>query len=463
LTREEKTVKAFKVVSRWSTLAAVAIGFALLPFAASADSDNERRSRTVKVDCGKGDTIAKALKQGEEGKPLVIVVRGVCNEIVSIPRDDVTLQADPVTGGSVNGGPPDPNGPNVITITGRQVTIDGLSVTGGRNGIQGEGASRLTILNCTVHSGRTGIVFFQGASGTVDNCTLQGNPRDGLAIESASATVINSTITQNGGGQQGIGGRGILVTNAGGARIGITNRGVFGPNTISGNISDGIGITIGASAFVGGNTISANGRFGVSVVSGASADLVGGNMITNNGQTGVLSQASQTLIGDSAFGAPTTVNTISSNGATGPQNGGIQAFAGGQLLVSDATISNNTGVAVQAFEAGVIELRGTTAVTVPTSVQTAGANVQFGSTLRVREAASIVSGTSHGILASNLTSVNITNANVVQGNGPGAFGVLCFTTSTTPPITAASAATLTGNLTHVTGTAGSNAGCNVFP
>src|SRR5262249_61839603 len=109
---------------------------------------------------------------------------------------------------------------------------------------------------------------------------------------------------------------------------------------------------------------------------GASADLVGGNMITNNGQTGVLSQASQTLIGDSAFGAPTTVNTISSNGATGPQNGGIQAFAGGQLLVSDATSSNNSRRAVQAVDAGVIELRGTTAVTVPTSFQTAGANGQ---------------------------------------------------------------------------------------
>src|SRR5262249_56030216 len=83
LTREEKTVKAFKVVSRWSTLAAVAIGFALLPFAASADSDNERRSRTVKVDCGKGDTIAKPLNQAEQAKPLLTLFRATYPKIVS--------------------------------------------------------------------------------------------------------------------------------------------------------------------------------------------------------------------------------------------------------------------------------------------------------------------------------------------------------------------------------------------
>jgi hypothetical protein len=96
---------------------------------------------------------------------------------------------------------------------------------------------------------------------------------------------------------------------------------------------------------------------------------------------------------------------------------------------------------------------------VPAAGTTAGALVQFGSTFRLRDTASIVSGTSSGIQASNDTSVNIRDATVtVQGHGPGAVGVQCFISA---PMTA-SAATLTGNLTGVTGTAGSNSGCNVF-
>ena len=161
------------------------------------------------------------------------------------------------------------------------------------------------------------------------------------------------------------------------------------------------------------------------------------------------------------MGLPTT-NTISGNStSTSPtSNGGIFAFEGAVIRVNDATIINNTGPAVQAFERGTIELRGSTTVTVPASGATAGAVVQFGSTLRLRDSASIVSATSDGIQASNLTAVNIRDAtSVVQGNGAGRFGVLCFASAPTE----AGAVTLTGNLTSVTGNAGAHVGCNVFP
>ena len=77
----------------------------------------------------------------------------------------------------------------------------------------------------------------------------------------------------------------------------------------------------------------------------------------------------------------------------------------------------------------------------PRAGTTVGAVVNFGSTMRLRDTASVTSSTSHGIQVSNLSAVNI-NGNTVHGNGPGAFGVQCFSTS---PMTA-SAATLTGNL-----------------
>ena len=124
--------------------------------------------------------------------------------------------------------------------------------------------------------------------------------------------------------------------------------------------------------------------------------------------------------------------------------------------MANATISNNTGPAIQAFEAGNIELRGSTTVTVPAAGATDGALIQFGSTLRVRDTASI-DATGHGISASNLGAVNLRDTNPVHG-GPGKFGINCFLTA---PMTA-SAVALTGTLTNVSGGSAPTAGCNLF-
>lgn len=329
--------------------------------------------------------------------------------------------------------------------------VNGIAISEGSAGtIVGGTVERSTASNIFVGRASSGQIGL-GSNGLTGGVTIRDGLSNGIAIEGGNATIVYSTIMDNAL-------RGIVISNGGSARIGVTNNNaVFGQNTISGNRTDGIGIFHSSAAFVGGNTINANVLFGINVGQAAAA-IVGGNAITNNGQTGVFVRAGQVLIGDPGFGPPTTLNTISGNGATGPNNGGIFAFEAGNLFVTDATISDNIGPAVQAFEAGVIELRGSTAVTVPSIGTTVGAAVRFGSTLRVRDTASIVSATSDGIQASNNTSVNI-SGNSIQGNGVGAFGVRCVTTF---PMTA-SAATLTGNLTAVTGSTGSDTGCNVFP
>lgn len=238
------------------------------------------------------------------------------------------------------------NGANGIAITEGSAG----SVVGGT--VETSVASNLFVGRAS--SGQIGL----GSNGLTGGVTIRNGSSNGIAVEGGNATIVFSTITGNAL-------RGIVVSNAGSARIGVTNtNSVFGANTISGNGTDGIGVFHSGGAFIGGNTIDANHAFGISVGQ-AAVSIVGGNSITNNAQTGVFVRAGQVLVGDSGFGAPTTVNTISGNGATGPNTGGIFAFEAGNLLVADATISNNTGAAVQAFEAGVIELRGTTAVTVP--------------------------------------------------------------------------------------------------
>jgi hypothetical protein len=270
---------------------------------------------------------------------------------------------------------------------------------------------------------------------------------NGISVESANALIILSTITGN---QL----RGISVSNGGSARIGL-NGTSFDANTISNNGSDGIGLFHGSGAIIGGNTISNNTASGINV-GRSNVDVVGGNNIANNGSTGIFVSGGQALIGDPGFGSPSAVNTITGNGSLGPNNGGVFAFLGGTALVADADINNNTGTAVQAFESSSIDLRGATSVT--TTGTADGASVNFGSTLRIRDTASIVAG-GHGISAGNLSGVAVRDGNTVTG-GAGRFGVNCFSPT---PMTASAATLNGGNLTQVTGGAGATNGCNVFP
>jgi parallel beta-helix repeat protein len=289
--------------------------------------------KSVAVDCAAGDTLAKALTKGDERKPLLIQISGTCNESILIDRNDVMLLAG-ASGATIRGTDP---AVNVIVVTASRVTIDGLTVTGGRNGITGDGAPGLMVRNTTVQgTGRTGINYQRGASGTIDHVVVQNNPRDGIAIESAYATVINSQINQN--GRHGVG-----VFDSGAARIGVDDASNAAGNVINGNTVNGIHIVFGSSAFIGMNQISGNGNptgSGINL-SSASADILGGNTIVGNNGTGINLRSSSAVIGDAAFGL-TTVNTISGNGNPTLQ-GGVSGFLGSSMSIRDAVISNNVG------------------------------------------------------------------------------------------------------------------------
>src|SRR5262245_23029605 len=180
--------------------------------------------KTVSVDCDAGETIAKALAKGDERKPLLIQISGTCNESILIDRSDVILAGN--AGATISGTDP---AVNVVNVTASRVTLDGITVTGGRSGIVGDGSSGLMVRNTVVrNTGRTGINYAHGASGIVDAATAQNNPRDGIAIESASATVINSLVSQN--GRFGIG-----IFDNGSGRIGVDNGNNAAGNTIKDN------------------------------------------------------------------------------------------------------------------------------------------------------------------------------------------------------------------------------------
>src|SRR5256885_1505105 len=173
------TTKGGTMKARHS-LACTLAALSLVALHARADSDRDRerdrdRNRTTTVDCAAGDTVARALRHGDERKSLTILVNGTCNEHVVINRSDIKLAAA-TPGATISG--PDPT-IDVIRVTGTRVTIDGITVTGGRNGITADGAAGLI----------------------VPNAVLPGNLRNGINLASASADIIGgNTISGHTGG-----------------------------------------------------------------------------------------------------------------------------------------------------------------------------------------------------------------------------------------------------------------------
>ena len=297
----------------------------------------------VKVNCNRGETITRALQALEAG-PITIEVKGICTENIDIVLDDVTLIAANQSA-TVNG--PDAK-KHTITIRGHRAVIDGLTVTGGYNGINVSGVGGAQIRNCTVQNTfHNGIVFYQDGRGAVDKCTVQHNGHHGISIEAASAKVINSTISLNPG-------VGIVVSRGGNAKIGMNDvpgEPTAAGNTISNNGGHGINIWAGGSAYIIKNTIQGNGtnynaeygRDGIHITM-STAVLAGENTITMNQGCGVIAFSSSVYIGNSGYGVSTR-NTITQNGQSSQTiaKNGVYGVNGASFSIYDADISNNKG------------------------------------------------------------------------------------------------------------------------
>jgi parallel beta-helix repeat protein len=344
--------------------------------------------RVVQVNCSNGKTLAKALERGNEDRPLLVLVQGVCNETVTIERSDVTLRGE--AGAAING--PDA-ALDTLTVRADRVTIENLVVSGGRNGIVASGAGNVVIRGTTVQStGRTGILVVGGSGAIIDASTVQSNPRDGVSTEGSQVTIMNSTVRQN--ARTGV----LIATNTSG-RIGLDPVNEAAGNTITQNGGSGVSVTAGGSALIGNNSITFNGtdpasivgRSGISVT-GASADILGGNTVANNAGQGIFLRGASVTIGSVTFPF-TSVNTISGNGSATAQ-GGVSAFLGSSLVVRDAVITGNQGTGVVLSTRSVAQIFNTLVQgTVSTGPGTGdGIRLVLGSSLLPTTPASVVTG-----------------------------------------------------------------------
>jgi parallel beta-helix repeat protein len=265
----------------------------------------EAADRTL--NCATG-TIASFLPRLRPGDRLL--VSGTCNENFTVGASFSSFTLDGQGTATINGG--DPN-TNVVTITGRSITITGFTITGGN----------------------TGIIVTRGGSATINSNTIQGNGSRGISVnDNASARIINNTIQNNTDD-------GIIVLDGGAANIGI-NAGsdtVASPNTIQNNAGDGVSLLRNSTARIIGNTISNNGLNGVGVFDNSFAQ-VSNNTIDGNGQDGV-SLARQ---GGVRLGADTGTGIFDAPNSTTVNNtrNGIRCRLGG---VADGRLGTLNGTA----------------------------------------------------------------------------------------------------------------------
>jgi nitrous oxidase accessory protein NosD len=213
---------------------------------------------TLTVDCDAGEKIQQKIALAKPGD--TVLVSGTCSENVAIPSEVVRITLDGQAKAVIQA--PGTTA-DAIFIRGKDITIKGFTLTGGRDGIHLSGAGA-------------------GASAIIDGNTIQRTGRYGIHLDGGSVgRIVNNRI-------ENIPNIGIDITENSHARIGflIPSRAEPGPNTIRNNGSHGIAVSRASSAWIANNTIANNKGSGVFVNRNSQADVVG-NIINGNGGDGI--------------------------------------------------------------------------------------------------------------------------------------------------------------------------------
>lgn len=235
----------------------------------------------VSVDCAT-DTIQAAVNNAVGST--TIFIQGVCDEVVTINKDDVTLS------GNQSGSEPGPGGTGTIQGT--------INIVGG---------SRVGIEFLTVTGSGNGIVGTQNAAFTIMNSIIEDNDRSGIVVEhSSSAEIKNSIIRRNG----------VDFVFSVGVRVSESSSAHLTDSEVLNNRNSGLEIARNAAVLMDGNTVQDNGKrpgspqedaCGIELNRGGAVRLNGGNTISNNTLVGICA-GDGTIVRQSPL--DTTVDTI---------------------------------------------------------------------------------------------------------------------------------------------------------
>jgi nitrous oxidase accessory protein NosD len=227
------------------------------------------------VNCDAGEKIQAKLNQAQPGD--VINVSGTCNESVQVASEMVRVSLVGRPGTVINA----PSGQDGIFIRGRDITVRGFTVTGGRDGIhlsgQGAGASAVIEKNVVRKTGRRGIHLDQKSVARIGDNVIEDVPTDGIDINESSNARIGYVIFEPLPNTiRNVGGHGIVITAGSTARI-------LG-NTIAGNKGSGILVSRNSQADVWSNGIADNSGDGIRISEGSGIAVSGATMPKREGE-----------------------------------------------------------------------------------------------------------------------------------------------------------------------------------
>jgi parallel beta-helix repeat protein len=294
---------------------AAAVLVSALPISVTA------QTQTFNVDCARGQTISKALEQGDLRKPMVLIVRGTCNENVTISRDDVTLLGQTGTGATVSAANA---AVNTIAVKATRTVISGLTIQGGANGIFVLAASDFTISDSVVKNASLNGIYVVSTHVKILSNTIQNSGSHGIFLTAADGRVENNQILSNA---------------AAGVHLERNSTVSASDNTITANGSNGIELRWNSHASIINNTISGNG-FSPPPEPGSSAGIhvrysiaeIGGGSISGNAGVGI-----------GVFAGLADISNVTISGNPG---GGVGGNMGATVLLAGGTISNNGGPGV---------------------------------------------------------------------------------------------------------------------
>jgi parallel beta-helix repeat protein len=221
------------------------------------------------VDCDRGDTIADALEKVQPGETLLIT--GICAENVEVGEAHHDITLDGRGTGVIRA--PDPT-VDALYIYADEVTVTGLTVSGGRDGINLRGAQVTTIVgNVVENNASIGIDVHRLSWATIKDNIIRNNGAYGIMVYENSIARIGFTqaraATPNPNLIEGNGGTGVVVQRSSHADI--------GANIIRKNGGAGIVVDMGSHAVARANDISQNTSSGISVTNGSGMNLSTGS------------------------------------------------------------------------------------------------------------------------------------------------------------------------------------------
>ena len=315
----------------------------------------------IPVDCNGKIPLQTVIDFALPGTTLVL--SGTCLGPLVIGRSNLILESR--SGAIIDGQKKD-----AITVHGAaNITLQGLDIRNGTNGILANNGAHLTVLNTNVHDNTNmGILLVGNSSVALSGGSVRGNAVNGIDAEGSSAVVISGSYLAEANGVFGVninGASSLTLTKADllvdentlGIQIGTSASAFISEPTtkltVRKNVTTGLTIVSGAHMVAFGGTISAteNGVHGVSVDSKAGLDLDAAAVLTSTGnsQDGVhLEETSVlTIFNTTAFsGAPgTTTLNVGNNGANG-----VSVLTGsGVTLLHQAALNSTSNMGTGVF------------------------------------------------------------------------------------------------------------------